>query len=542
MIHSLRKSLVTVFIGLATAVAGSTQGPAAKPIAITDVTVIDVDRGRRLTEHTVVISNGRIAAVGPTKTTAVPAGAEVISARGQFLIPGLWDMHFHAALGGYDEGRKNLSQLLANGVTGIRDMGAAPDDILRLRQEVRDGTVVGPRLVVAGPLLQGPLPPHLRAPLLISLQSKSEAANTVSTLQERGIDFIKVQDALPRDIYFSVAEAAERRQIPLAGHVPPTVTATEAANAGQKSIEHLGGRFHGVYVSTSRDEQQLLRVATGMYVQAMDTIARNEAPLPSSLQAPYVRRLLESFDERKAASLWKLFVSRGTWQCPTLVTRRQLWEQERQRLSGEDQSAGTDMLRRDLQIVSAMHRAGVRLLAGTDLPLPSGRSSLPDELALFVDAGLTPLQALRTATRDAAEFLGQGKQLGTIAPGKYADAVLLEGDPLLDVANVRRIAAVITAGRLLRQIDLRRLKASRLGREELLNEMRAVVVQIPKCTQNCTHPRSSTRALSHPLPSRSSPPSTFSSSTILRLMSSIPSRVATSMTCCSNAIARARSS
>lgn len=117
------------------------------------------------------------------------------------------------------------------------------------------------------------------------------------------------------------------------------------------------------------------------------------------------------------------------------------------------------MIRRDLQLVSTMHRAGVRLLAGTDLPLTNGRSSLPDELALLVEAGLTPLEALRTATRDAAEFLGQGTALGTIAQGKYADAVLLEGDPLLDIANVKRIAAVITAGRLLRPADLERLKA-----------------------------------------------------------------------------------
>jgi imidazolonepropionase-like amidohydrolase len=117
------------------------------------------------------------------------------------------------------------------------------------------------------------------------------------------------------------------------------------------------------------------------------------------------------------------------------------------------------MIRRDLQLVSAMHRAGVRLLAGTDLPLTDGRSALADELALLVEAGLTPLEALRTATLDAAEFLGQGNQLGTIAQGKYADAVLLEGDPLLDIANVKRITAVITAGRLLRQADLERLKA-----------------------------------------------------------------------------------
>jgi Amidohydrolase family len=340
----------------------------------------------------------------------------------------------------------------------VRDMASPLDDILRLRQEVRDGTVVGPRLVVAGPLLQGPLPPQLRMPLLISVDTTAQAARTVDLLQRRGVDFIKVQDALPRDIYFAIAHAAQRKRLPLAGHVPPTVTGSEAADAGQKSIEHLGGRFHGVYVSTSRDEQQLLRDGTRMYAEAIQAIERKEAPSPSSLQAPYVRRLLESYDEQKAAALWRRFVFRGTWQCPTLVTRRRLWDQERERLTDDDQRAGAEMIRRDLQLVSAMHRAGVPLLAGTDLPLVDGRSSLSDELALLVEAGLTSLEALRTATRDAAEFLGQDNQLGTITQGKNADAVLLEGDPLLDIANVKRIAAVITAGRLLRQPDLERLK------------------------------------------------------------------------------------
>ena len=455
---SVRALLTTVVMAFVSAVGWTqSQSRADRPLAVIDVTVIDVDRGERLAQRTVVIRNGRIEALGPSGKTAVPAGAEIVSGRGRFLIPGLWDMHVH--LGGYEGARRTLSVLLTNGITGVRDMGSPLDDILRLRQEVRDGAVVGPRLVVAGPLLQGPLPPQLRMPLLIAIDTTAQAAITVDMLRTRGVDFIKVQDALPRDIYFAIAEAAQRYSLPLAGHIPPTVTAIEAANAGQDSIEHLGGRFHGVYVSTSRDEQQLLREGTRMYGEAIQAIERKEAPPPSSLQAPYVRRLLESYEEHKAAALWRLFVLRGTWQCPTLVTRRRLWEQERERLTDDDQRAGAEMIRRDLQLVSGMHRAGVRLLAGTDLPLTNGRSNLPAELALLVEAGLTPLDALRTATRDAAEFLGQGNQLGTIARGKYADAVLLEADPLLDIANVTRIAAVITAGRLLRQADLERLKA-----------------------------------------------------------------------------------
>jgi imidazolonepropionase-like amidohydrolase len=448
--------LTAVVVGFFLSPAGWTQthGRADGSLAVTDVTVIDVDRGERLARRTVVFRNGRIEAFGPAGTTAVPDGAEVVPGRGYFLMPGLWDMHVH--LGGYEEARRTLSLLLANGITGVRDMASPLDDILRLRREVRDGVLVGPRLAVAGPLLQGPLPQQLRMPLLISVGTTEGAASTVEMLQARGIDFIKVQDAIPRDIYFAIAEAAQRARLPLAGHIPPTVTAIDAANAGQDSIEHLGGRFHGVYVSVSRDERELVRDGSRMYAEAIQAIERKEDPPPSSLKAPYVRRLLETYDEQRATSLWSLFVRRRTWQCPTLVTRRRLWEQERERLTDDDQRAGAEMIRRDLRLVSRMHQAGVRLLAGTDLPLANGRSSLPDELALLVEAGLTPLEALRTATRDAAEFLGQSNQLGTITQGKYADAVLLEADPLLDIANVKQIAAVITAGRLLRRTDLER--------------------------------------------------------------------------------------
>ena len=182
-------------------------------------------------------------------------------------------------------------------------------------------------------------------PLLISIETTGQAASTVDMLLSRGVDFIKVQDALPRDIYFGIAEAAQRHRLPLAGHIPPTVTAIEAANAGQDSIEHLeGAAFMACTMGTpDRDEQQLLRDGSRMYTEAILAIEHKEDPSPSSLQAPYVRRLLKSYDEEKAdLSLWRLFVLRGTWQCPTLVTRRRLWEQERERLTDDDQRAGAE--------------------------------------------------------------------------------------------------------------------------------------------------------------------------------------------------------
>jgi hypothetical protein len=353
-------------------------------------------------------------------------------------------MHVH--LGAYPDGKLALSAFLAQGVTGLRDMGSPLDDILRLRQETNDGTIPGPRMVVSGPIIQGPLP--FRMPVFISVKDVAAARATVDMLHQRGVDFIKVQDAIPHDIYVAVASQARLDHIPFVGHIPPTVLPEEASDLGQRSIEHLGGRFWGVLIGSSAEESKLHAQEVQIYRDILTALGNNETPPTTNMRAEFARAIVESYDPQKAAALIRRFQRNGTWQCPTLVVLHTLWADSTARYTSEDLHWADRLLARDAEIVDMMQRAGVRLLAGTDLPPGTRNGSIQDELAYLVDAGLTPMQALETATRNAAEFLGKLDTVGTIERDKAADLVVLNANPLDDIHNTARISAVIMRGRV----------------------------------------------------------------------------------------------
>jgi hypothetical protein len=308
---------------------------------------------------------------------------------------------------------------LAQGVTGLRDMGSPLDDILRLRQETNDGTILGPRMVVLGPLIQGPLP--FQMPVFISVKDVAAAQATVDMLHRRGVDFIKIQDAIPHDIYVAVATQARVDQIPFVGHIPPTVFPEEASDLGQRSIEHLGGRFWGVLIGSSARESELHAQEVQLYQDSLTALRNNGTPPTTNMRAEFTRDIVESYDPQKAAAQIRRFQKNGTWQCPTLVVLHTLWADRTAKYTSEDLRWADRLLSKNAEIVNMMQRAGVRLLAGTDLPPESRNGSIHDELAYLVDTGLTPMQALETATRNAAEFLGKLDTVGTIERNKAAD-------------------------------------------------------------------------------------------------------------------------
>jgi len=391
-----------------------------------------------------LISNGRIAAIGPAAQVKAPANAETLDGRGKYLVPGLWNMHVH--LGAYSDGKRALSAYLAQGITGIRDMGSPLDDILRLRQETNDGTILGPRMVVTGPLIQGPLP--FQMPVFISVKDVVAARATVDMLHQRGVDFIKVQDAIPHEIYVAVAAQARLDHIPFVGHIPPTVLPEEASDLGQHSLEHLGGRFWGVLIGSSARELELHAKEVQIYLDTLIALGNNEMPPTTNMRAELTRTIVESYDRQKAAALIRRFQRNGTWQCPTLVVLHTLWADSAAKYTSEDLRWADRLLARNAEIVNLMQRAGMRLLAGTDLPPGTMNGSIHDELAYLVDTGMTPVQALETATRNAAEFLGKLDTAGTIERNKVADLVLLSANPLDDIHNTARVSAVIMRGRV----------------------------------------------------------------------------------------------
>jgi imidazolonepropionase-like amidohydrolase len=333
-------------------------------------------------------------------------------------------------------------------------MASPPDDILRLRRETDDSTILGPQIVAAGPILQGPLPFTL--PPLVRTVTEADAAQTVAELKAKGVDFIKVGDTLTREAYFAVAAESKRLGLPFAGHLPVSVSASEAASSGQRSIEHFGSAgFRGVLIACSTDEMEL-----STYVRDALTAARAGGPSPDEkvYRAEFTSRLVDTYDTRKATALFGLFVRDDTWQVPTFAALRTVWNGQRSKLSTRDAATGDRVWTKTLAMFADMRNAGVKMLAGSDLPIADGVPPLHDELVAMVGAGMTSMEALQAATRSPAEFLGRLATEGTVEVGKKANLVLLDASPITDITNTRHVAAVILTGRLIRGADLQKIR------------------------------------------------------------------------------------
>jgi len=437
-------------------------------LVFTHVTLIDATGAEAKPDMTVVIRDGRIAALGRSGKIRLAKSAQVIDASGKFLIPGLWDMHVH-------EWNKEafFPLFIANGVIGVRDMFAPLPPIKQWRAEVAAGTTIGPQIVAAGIILDGPNPAC--APCSIAVGNAAEGRKAVLKVKEMGSDFIKVYSMLPRDAYFAIADEAKRQNMVFAGHVPEFVSAGEASDAGQKSIEHLTG----VLVACSAKEEEL-RKENEARLRA-DGFRGDTMTLEQS-------RALDSFDAKQAAALFARFKRNGTWMCPTLSVlraqafigdadfrndlrlkyiqnflRKQFWDDGFgfSSRTAEDNARARRVFQKQLEVVGMMKRAGVDFIAGTDTanPYVFPGFSLHDELALLVQAGFTPMEALQAATRDAARYLGRLDSVGTIEKGKIADLVLLDANPLAEIGNTRKINAVVVGGRFITRPELDKMLA-----------------------------------------------------------------------------------
>lgn len=438
-----------------------TPQPPPMLLAIIHVTVIDVSGGEAATDQTVIIKGERISHLGKTGEVAIPRDARTVDAGGKFVIPGLWDMHVHTL----QDGRPQLlfPLFIAHGVTGVRDMGSPLTElegIRKLREQIEEGKLLGPRIVAAGPIVDGPRPMFLE--LSIAVSDETEARQAVKDLQTGGADFIKVYSLLPYDAYLAVADEARRRALPFAGHVPESVGALEASDAGQRSIEHLSG----VRLACSTSEAELTQ-------KIIEARAKSDASLLyRALRYAYAKSK-DTYSQQKAEALFARFVANDTWQVPTLVVARFMAQlntdsnQERgaaledsemiknnrrlKKLTEDEFESVSTSAQNAFDLVSAMRRAGVKFMAGTDAPNPfvNPGTSLHDELELLVQTGFTPLEALQCATRNPAEYLGRLDTLGTVEQGKIADLVLLDANPLEDIGNTRRIWAVVVNGKIL---------------------------------------------------------------------------------------------
>jgi len=458
------KSLSVLGFSAAAVLAGfgveaSASAP-APPVVLQHVSVVDVRDGRLVADQTVIVERGRITSVGPAEAVAPPAGAAVVKANGKYVIPGLWDMHVHAAWRGIDGVFAPL--FVANGVVGVREMFGDMETIRgwKARSEAGESW---PRMVGPGHILDGPKPFWPNSTVAATAE---EGRQAVRKLHDSGADFIKVYTKLPREAYAAALEEAKRLGTYAAGHVPDSVSVSEASDLGQRSIEHLTG----VALECS-SEAEALRAER----------AAAADPTPGKLLASYLRqneRILATQDPGRCSALIARLAKNGTWQTPTLTVLRSMSSLDDDRFTAdprvrymppgvtkswnwredfrlrsrkpEDWASARKLYRRSLEIVGAMQRAGVPILAGTDTlnPFCFPGFSLHDELSLLVEAGLSPADALRAATLNPASFLG-ATDWGAVEAGRRADLVLLDANPLEKIGNTRTIRAVVLDGRLL---------------------------------------------------------------------------------------------
>ena len=400
----------------------------ARSLAITRVNVVDVINGRVLPNSTVTISGQTIVSV--TANGAPQPGAQVVDGQGKFLIPGLWDMHAH--VGSLPEW---LPLYAANGVTAIRDMGSDLEPILKMRGETSSGNVLGPRIFAAGPILDdapGDWPFRMR------VRTADDGKSAVQLLKRRGVDLIKVHDNTPRDVFFAIAEEARRLDLPLAGHVPRGLTVEQVIDAGQRDIEHLSNL-------------QMWKPCSG------GDEYRPEACRPF-------------FEMLARRGVWQTPTLAGASELPTIGTPASAISSDQLAYAGKRLKdfwagnqklfvTGPEVVRRfkDAAAVGAvvtkdMASAGVGILAGCDMMIAG--FCVHDELEAMVRGGMTPGAALQTATINPARYFGLQQTAGSVASGQRADLVMLDANPLTDIANVRKIRAVLVAGRLIDRSEL----------------------------------------------------------------------------------------
>lgn len=438
-----------VVVALASGI-GARQPVAGQAIAFVNVNVVPMDRDRVMPAQTVIVADGRLVAIGAAATVTVPANAQTIDGRGRYLMPGLAEMHAHIPGGqATDEAIERVLFLyVANGVTTARGMLGAPRH-LTLRERARRGEILSPTIYTSGPSLNGNSVPTAEA-----------AARAVEEQKAAGYDFLKIHPGITRDVFETLASTARRVGIGYAGHVPLDLGLERALELRFLTIDHLDG-----------------------YVEAMVPPSAPKKPTDSQW---FGVNLVAFADEARIGSLVTATREAGTWMVPTqvlfehgqgndapdemakwaemrYVAAEQLaqWVEGKRKFLASPEGAADNRarfiaIRR--QLIRALHDGGVGMLLGSDAPqvwnVPGFATHR--ELKAMVASGLTPYQALAMGTRNVAAFFGTLGATGTVEVGKRADLVLVEGNPLQDIASTGRIAGVVAGGRWLGRDELDR--------------------------------------------------------------------------------------
>lgn len=421
----------------------------APALAIEHVSLLALDREAVLGDHTVVVRDGRITALGPAGEVVVPEDAQRIDGRERFLMPGLADMHVHV----WDQ--NDLFLFVANGVTTVRNLFGSPMH-LAWRARIESGELVGPRIYTAGPIIDGKSPVW---PGSVEFVDPSKAAELVSAQKSAGYDFLKPYSKLTRECYEALVLAGREQGMRLMGHVPHSLALQDVLKSGQATIEHLGG----IAAAAQGADSPMKEI--GLYDES---------------------RAWQHVTDERLAEIAIATREAGTWNCPTLVVM-QKWAQGDEakamlarpemryvspgirafwgpdspmnylnRIPAAEVNAAHDALPFQRKAVRALRDAGAGILLGTDMgnPFVTAGFALHEELGHLVAAGLTPYQALRAGTVDAARCMQAEEDWGTLAVGQRADLLLLEANPFEDVRNAQKRVGVVLHGRWMPEDEL----------------------------------------------------------------------------------------
>ena len=443
-------------------------------LLITNARVVDVEQGTVQQNRTLVIRDGQIVEVSDESALQRYRAASTVDAQGKYIIPGLWDNHIHLR-GGEDliaENENLLPLFIAHGVTTVRDAGGDLYPAIRKwQQQIETGEITGPRILTAGPKLDGPNPTWEGS---VEVASVAQVPAAMDSLQQLGVDFVKIYDStISGDVFLAIVKEAEARGMQVSGHMPFTITLRDAMDLGLDATEHLYYAFkassakedsitQAIRASQQTDKpigfHTALRMLYDTYAPAVaqQTFNRMAETKTAAVPTLHISRVLNNLKyEDHSQDAYLPYIGEG------IIKTYERRINSARRSPEESVQFMRDLNARFHTMVPAMHKAGVTILAGSDCGAYNSYVypgiSLHKELEMMVETGLTPAQALRTATINGARFMNRDDKYGTVAQGKAADLVMLNENPLEDISHTQGIHAVVYGGKVYTAEELKQL-------------------------------------------------------------------------------------